>query len=127
MPDPTATHHLRRDPLAVGSVRAWVVAELRARTPLTASRIDDAAVMVSELATNVIRHTGSEAELTITTADDSVRIEVHDDDQGRPAVQPLDPGRVGGNGLRIVEAWSTEWGVTRGPGGGKTVWLCLSY
>jgi anti-sigma regulatory factor (Ser/Thr protein kinase) len=127
MPDHTATHHLQRDPLAIGSVRAWVVDELRSRTPLSRARIDDAAVMVSELATNVIRHTGSEAEIAITTDEGSVRIDVHDDDQGHPEVQPLDPGRVGGNGLRIVEAWSTEWGVSRRPGGGKTVWLCISF
>ena len=65
----------------------------------------------------------ADVELTITP--ESVRIEVRDLGPGDPVVRPADPARLGGNGLRIVEAWSTEWGVTRSPRGGKSVWICL--
>ncbi len=126
MPTLTMSHHLERDPAAVTAVRSWMVALLETQTNLSRPRIDEVALMLSELATNVIRHTESEADITLLIDGSSVRVEVGDDGPGEPVVRPLQPDRVGGNGLRIVEAWSTEWGVIRGPNGGKTVWLCVS-
>ncbi|HEX2575579.1 MAG TPA: ATP-binding protein [Aquihabitans sp.] len=123
----TATQVLRRDAAAVRELRSWLVAELGARTPLDAERIDDTALMVSELATNVLVHTASDGAVTITTADDSVRVEVADQGAGLPVLRDVDPTRVGGNGLRIVDSWSTEWGVDRHADGGKVVWLCVRY
>jgi anti-sigma regulatory factor (Ser/Thr protein kinase) len=122
---PPSTHPVTRDPDALHDVRAWLVAELRARSGLSEERIDDASVMVNELTSNVLLHTHDTGEVHLEIAPDSVRIEVRDRGEGVPVVRPVDPTRLGGNGLRIVEAWSTEWGVSRRAGGGKTVWICL--
>lgn len=125
MTSQTSTHELTRDPSGLQEVRAWLVAELRARSGLSPERIDDAAVMVNELTSNVLLHTDGVGDVELTITPESVRIEVRDLGPGEPVVRPADPSRVGGNGLRIVEAWSTEWGVSRSPRGGKTVWICL--
>lgn len=127
MDQPILTHHLPRDAAAVRRVREWLVDELTARRALPAARIEDAAVMVSELASNVLAHTTDVGRVEVTITDDAVRVEVHDaNGRGRPVVRPVDPSRLGGNGLRIVDAWSTEWGVSTGPRGGKSVWVCLA-
>lgn len=121
----TSTHQLTRDPAGLHDVRSWLVAALQAGSGLTEARIDEAAVMVTELTSNVLRHTTGTGTVRLTIEAGSVRIEVDDLDPGQPVVRPADPARIGGNGLRIVDAWSTEWGVARRPGGGKTVWICL--
>lgn len=119
------SHPFTRDPDGLHDVRAWLVAELRARSGLSPERIDDAAVMVNELTSNVLLHTDGVGDVALTITPESVRIEVRDVGPGEPVLRAADPTRVGGNGLRIVEAWSTEWGVSRSPRGGKTVWICL--
>jgi signal transduction histidine kinase len=106
-------------------VRSWVAERLRAATRLSDTQIDRAGVMVSELVTNVILHTTSEAKVSMRLVDGGgARIEVHDDGPGNPAVQPANPLRVGGNGLRIVEAWSDSWGIEPDTAG-KVIWFAM--
>jgi len=58
-------------------------------------------------------------------ADGSVlQVSVTDSGEEQPEMQPLDPDRVGGVGLRIVDRLATDWGVASFPGG-KTVWALL--
>lgn len=122
-----ATHALERSPASVHGVRAWLVDVLTAKRALPEERIEDAAVIVSELASNVIAHTDAEGRIVVAITEDTVRIEVHDADaRGRPVVRAADPARLGGNGLRIVDAWATTWGVSVDPRGGKSVWVCLA-
>jgi hypothetical protein len=40
-------------------------------------------------------------------------------------VLPLDPTRIGGLGLVVVDRIASDWGVAPFPGG-KTVWAALS-
>ena len=42
-----------------------------------------------------------------------------------PAMQPADPIRIGGLGLRIVDQLAADWGVAPFPGG-KTVWATVA-
>ena len=73
--------------------------------------------MVSELATNCIRHTTTSFTVEAEWAGPTIRVDVTDDGGGAPVMQPPDPGNLGGRGLRIVDALSTDWGVIETPNG----------
>ena len=80
-------------------------------------------LVISELVTNVVRHTSCPtASVAVVVRGSAVRIEVSDGDPGRPHVVEgkLPPGH-GGLGLRIVDTMATRWGVD-GHDHGKTVW-----
>jgi anti-sigma regulatory factor (Ser/Thr protein kinase) len=89
---------------------------------------DDAALLVSELMSNVVRHGGDLARLTVSAGPDSLRIAVHDDGAGAPTMRAgaIDPTAASGRGLRIVDTLARRWGVDPDPdGAGKTVWFEL--
>ncbi|MEU1516628.1 ATP-binding protein [Streptomyces sp. NPDC005811] len=91
--------------------------------------LTDAVLVVSELATNVIRHgplREREFEVAVTAlADGSCLIEVSDEDHREPRLRPVTEGEEHGRGLHLVEHLSTAWGVwTRGHHG-KTVWALV--
>lgn len=83
-------------------------------------------LMVSELATNCIRHAGIGFEVTIERAERDVRIEVSDRAGGIPAKRSPAVDEPTGRGLQIVELLSKAWGVDFARGGGKTVWFTLA-
>ncbi|MFJ3222609.1 ATP-binding protein [Streptomyces sp. NPDC086783] len=81
-------------------------------------------LVVSELVTNVLRHTSGTGSLRIELAPDGTqaRITVRDTSSCAPRVLERDPGRLGGHGLEIVEAVSRSLSVEPGPDGtGKTI------
>ncbi|MEU3980379.1 ATP-binding protein [Streptomyces sp. NPDC026672] len=91
--------------------------------------LDDTLLLVSELATNVVRHgplMEREFEVVVTgLGDGSLLIEVSDDDRTAPRPRPVALLDETGRGLHIVEHVATAWGVRpRGPLG-KTVWALL--
>ena len=87
----------------------------------TATWGDDLAVAVSELVTNAIVHTGSQAALTIRASDAFVRIEVTDSGRQLPARRHFDEIAGTGRGLRLVDELVDRWGYETRPDG-KTVW-----
>jgi serine phosphatase RsbU (regulator of sigma subunit)/anti-sigma regulatory factor (Ser/Thr protein kinase) len=96
---------------------SWAVDEL----------MDDALVLVSELATNAVVHAGTPFGVTCTDLGDGVRLEVRDryPARGLPAVLPaVDQTRPTGRGLLLCASLSSAWGVeyTRTA---KTVWCRL--
>jgi anti-sigma regulatory factor (Ser/Thr protein kinase) len=121
-----AVRHLSRDPASIREAREWLVAELVRCTDLPPTTIELAGVLVSELVTNVLDHTRSEFTVTHREYPDTVRVEVADDEGlAVPVLQPVDPRRVGGNGIRIVDALSDEWGLHLVPDDGKIVWFAF--
>jgi hypothetical protein len=84
---------------------------------------EQAIVMANELVANSLGHGGSAAEVKILVGDRQVTISVSDDSPFAPSVQQVDPSRIGGNGMLIVDAWADQWGVLSHPHGGKTVWF----
>lgn len=83
-------------------------------------------LVLSELVSNAVRHTGTEVEVRLQLADGRLKIEVHDEGGGRPAVVPLERRTIGGNGLDIVSRLSESWGVNPDANGGKSVWCVLA-
>ena len=87
--------------------------------------LNDAAVVVSELAANAVAHARSPFRVTISRTESSIRIATRDTsgDAPRYLVSGLD--RRGGRGIRLVAALSDAWG-TDVESGGKTVWAELT-
>lgn len=85
--------------------------------------IDSSSLMTSELVTNAVRHGMGAVTLGVDCRAQTVRVEVGDDDTGRPVVADADPGRESGRGMRIVDTLASSWGVDDAESGGKTVWF----
>lgn len=103
-------------------LRHQMVSELYA-VGMSAERIDEVVVMASELVANVLGHTGSAANVTVTAERERLRVGVADDSNSLPVLRPADPLVVGGNGLRIVDVLADDWGTIAHPGDGKEVWF----
>lgn len=111
------------DPASVAAARRFATQVL----PATTREVRDAVeLMVSELATNCIRHTGSAFDLTVTQARGAIRVEVTDRDGGTPSVRSPGPDEPTGRGLQIVSLLSETWGIESLPSSGKTVWFTVT-
>jgi len=84
--------------------------------------VEDALLIVTELATNALQHGGGHPVLRLSVGYGHVRIEVLDDDPAPPVRRPA--GADGGWGLALVERLSLAWGTAR-RGRGKVVWCAL--
>ena len=90
---------------------------------------DEAALLVSELATNALEHTstgdGGQFQVTICRDATSVLIGVRDNGSAKtPEPGPLDPESETGRGLGLVELIADSWGYCGGQHG-RTVWFEL--
>jgi anti-sigma regulatory factor (Ser/Thr protein kinase) len=85
---------------------------------------ETAVLLVSELVTNAVRHTGSAPRLTVSTADGLLRCAVHDGDPHHPVTHPVTVENEAGRGLLLVAALSAAWGVEDEPSG-KLIWFEL--
>jgi anti-sigma regulatory factor (Ser/Thr protein kinase) len=93
---------------------------------------DVAALLVSEVFGNSVRHSGSGADgETVTVAvragDGIVRVEVTDRaGPGTPKLRPAGHDAEGGRGLQLVAALAGRWGSRR-RGGRMVVWFELRH
>jgi len=106
---------LARTAQAAGEARAHVD---RYREALGEEAWRRARLLVSELATNAVRHGAGRIELTIETHPTALRFCVRDEGSGRPERRP--PGADGGFGLHLVADLSDRWGQG---GSGTGVWF----
>ena len=82
-------------------------------------------LMVSELATNCVRHVNASFQISVERSGDRLHVEVRDEGGGRPAMRSPSPEDISGRGLRIVDLLAARWGVRYDADAGKTVWFTL--
>ena len=134
----------RPDRRVAGGGTAEVAIPLGVQAPAVARRVveewladqiapcvlETALLLVSELVTNSVRHSGvPEGEDVVVRVDlwrDGCRLEVQDPGRdGVIALQPQDLRHGGGMGLKLVQMLSERWGVVRAAAGPTRVWAQL--
>nr|WP_246315278.1 SpoIIE family protein phosphatase [Kineococcus aurantiacus] len=120
-----ASSWLPPDIRAVATAREFLRDRLTAWS--TDELLDEAELVLSELVTNALVHTGGGAGLTLRFdgAERRLTIAVEDTSPRAPHERAMTPDALGGRGLGIVEAVADAWGVRPGPHG-KTVWAELA-
>ncbi len=88
--------------------------------------LDDAFIVVSELAANAITHADSSYRVRLALSDAVLRIEVRDGGSGTPEPQPLSMTEEHGRGLLMVAALSASWGIEESQDKQKVVWADLT-
>jgi len=117
------TRSFPEQPESVTAARRFATGVLRHLSPEVTATVE---LLVSELATNCIRHTDSAFDLTIIQAGREIRVEATDyDDAGKPTMRSPKPADPSGRGLRIVDALAAAWGVEHRSAHGKTVWFTV--
>ncbi|MFD4259623.1 ATP-binding protein [Streptomyces sp. NPDC058534] len=136
---------VRPDPSEVGRARRWA----RSRLAGSAIRADESlaetlVLLVSELVTNAVVHTGRSAVLRLVLPEagpgesgesgdpgesgkpeeTTVRLEVDDASDLAPVPRCVDDEATGGRGLALVDGLADRWGWSR-EGTGKRIWCEL--
>jgi anti-sigma regulatory factor (Ser/Thr protein kinase) len=115
-------------PSSVATARWKLSADLQ-EAGLVAAVIGDAALVLSELMGNAIRHArplpGALVQASWALGDGSLTVSVRDGGgRTRPHTRHPSPFALGGRGLAIVECLASTWGVQNSTGG-VTVWAIL--
>ena len=87
--------------------------------------VDDVRLVVSELVTNAVVHAQTPIRVSVAQLLFCVRLTVFDESADLPVVplaRQLDSDAVGGRGLWVTEACSSDWGTELGRAGEKAVW-----
>jgi two-component sensor histidine kinase len=71
--------------------------------------VQTAALLVSELATNAVRHAATPFHVVVGRSGHTVEVAITDSGGGEPAIR--EPDATGGRGLTIVQAFARDWGV----------------
>lgn len=84
---------------------------------------DDAELLVTELATNVVKHVGEgvSAALILERRGERLRLEVHDQSPVVPVDRTAGCRDESGRGLRLLAAMAVDWGTVL-TAAGKAVW-----
>ena len=107
----------------VARARGYVTEQLH---DVPAEIVEIVGLMVSELATNCVRHTVSDFTVEVDQTARRIRVQVTDTGQGEPTIRSPLPTEPSGRGLRIVEDLADAFGVEHDPATEppkKTVWF----
>ncbi|MZD58814.1 ATP-binding protein [Streptomyces sp. SID5606] len=85
--------------------------------------VEEAELVVTELATNVIKHVGdgTSATLVLEWDGDRLRVEIHDKSQAVPSLSAACCDDECGRGLHLLAAVAADWGTAL-TAAGKSVW-----
>jgi len=86
---------------------------------------DDLQLVVTELATNALKHARTPFTVTLEAFAHIVLLGVRDGSPHTPVVRAGGPRDTSGRGITIVDLLSRDWGVTAHAEGGKTVWAAF--
>lgn len=118
---------------ALGASVAAARRRVRSRVPVWGfceDVCDAAELVMSELFTNALVHTGSEQIVCVLRAEARRTLYVEVADQGGgsagPAPRHASAEDEGGRGLALVRAMAAAWGDRPGPNGGRVVWAQLT-
>jgi signal transduction histidine kinase len=131
----TAVHELSvgcrlgRDPRQVGQARRLVRETLPGWG--LGGQVALAELIVSELVTNALWHGDGPIDVRLSYAGGSLRVEVHDDGDGRPVRHQATADDEGGRGLELLDGLIALHGggrgvVDDGGTGGKTVYVAVT-
>ena len=107
---------------SVKQARRFAAEALADLAPGTA---DVALLILSELATNCVRHARTPYRIAIERRGEVLRVEVEDGSAEPPVLRNPEPDDPTGRGLQIVDSLSESWGVDRRHGSGTVVWFAL--
>ncbi|MGW3727857.1 ATP-binding protein [Streptomyces sp. NPDC000851] len=108
-------------PAEVRLLRRAAVRQLsRWGTPVA---VDEAELLVTELATNVVKHVGEGASATLILEwrEERLRLEVHDKSPLRPLLRTVNCDQECGRGLHLLTSLAVDWGTIL-TAVGKAVW-----
>jgi len=117
------THPFPADRRSVAAARRFVRATLSG-SGHAPEAVEDAVLMVSELASNVVEHARTEYEIVVAVDEDRARIEVADGSAILPALREAAHDSERGRGLYLLETLAKRWGVESRPSG-KAIWFEL--
>jgi anti-sigma regulatory factor (Ser/Thr protein kinase) len=109
---------------SVSSARRFVVSAL---IDWGQEATDTAALLISEVVSNVVTHVGpdrpdKEMIVSLTRRANLVRVEVTDSDRGMPIIGHGHANALSGRGLILLDALASAWGVVP-IDSGKVVWF----
>ncbi len=83
-----------------------------------------AVLLVSEVVTNALLHTGLSPSMLLTAEAGALRVEVRDASPALPSIKDHGATAATGRGLHIIDALASRWGAEP-DGTGKVVWFEL--
>jgi anti-sigma regulatory factor (Ser/Thr protein kinase) len=136
---PGAAHHasvhrtLPVHRLSAGVARSWVADLFRVwqesgtlpASAATAEHGDTAALLITELVSNAVRHGDLSVEVRVVLTGQRLRVSVFDSSHRMPVLRRAGAADTAGRGLFLVESMAGAWGVDVRDEGGKDVWFEL--
>lgn len=120
----TQSRRFLPNPASVAAARRFIEQLLDGLDPDVVHTVK---LIVSELATNCVRHASTPYCVTATRTEQAIRVEFADGGDGRAHLLSPGPDEPHGRGLQIVSALADEWGVQRRPETpGKVTWFRCS-
>ena len=115
---------VRHEPASASAVRREIALDLDLHG-VDPDRIDEVALVASELIGNAVRHCDAternELDVSWTVGTQDVVVSVEDPSETLPVLRHAPPDAPSGRGLTIVQALTSEWGVEPTQRG-KRVW-----
>lgn len=116
------THATELAPVPASASAARDFVRLHLREHGLAALVDDVALVVSELATNAVKHACTPFTVRLRGDGLCLLLTVHDSSRQVASARPPGSTSTGGRGLAIVDRLSHDWGVDHGDEVEKSVW-----